>query len=303
MLEWSCLFCNSFINYRLTGKPPFSGIHSNELLINNKKGIIEYDKEQWKSISNEAIDLITKMLENDPTIRIDASEALEHKWFSMKYKSTQTIYSATQNMEKYQDISRFNVSKIKPEFSIREAFCSKKTPKANPRKSPKRRLLDLKNNFLLKLKNDKTRNFFNNIETQPIFRDEDANFCDDDISENCSTNLLHFPMLDKTNKRSISNLSNTQEWNYITSSHVKHNTLPSKKHFQFLYPKPTIQTDLATDEDILQTLPTRTLPHTIKSVVNNEERKLIKYKVDERLDDKDYISINVDKTILAYNKK
>ena len=37
----------------------------------------------WKKISPEAKDLITKLLDLNPTIRLSAKEALEHKWFKI----------------------------------------------------------------------------------------------------------------------------------------------------------------------------------------------------------------------------
>ena len=36
---------------------------------------------RWKGISDSAKDLVTKLLENDPTERITLDEALKHPWF------------------------------------------------------------------------------------------------------------------------------------------------------------------------------------------------------------------------------
>lgn len=44
---------------------------------------MEFDPEDWTVISDEAKDLITKMLEKDPQNRIAANDALKHKWFTI----------------------------------------------------------------------------------------------------------------------------------------------------------------------------------------------------------------------------
>jgi serine/threonine protein kinase len=39
--------------------------------------------EEWKNISVEVKDLISRMLVYDPEKRISAKDALKHKWFSL----------------------------------------------------------------------------------------------------------------------------------------------------------------------------------------------------------------------------
>ena len=41
----------------------------------------KFDKAQWDRISEEAKDLVTKMLSSDEDCRIDASQLLDHDWF------------------------------------------------------------------------------------------------------------------------------------------------------------------------------------------------------------------------------
>jgi serine/threonine protein kinase len=45
----------------------------------------EYDLkgEPWNSISHEAIDLISRLLDPNPETRIELGEALNHKWFEV----------------------------------------------------------------------------------------------------------------------------------------------------------------------------------------------------------------------------
>jgi serine/threonine protein kinase len=47
---------------------------------------LEFDPEDWTVISDEAKDLITKMLVKDPSQRISVVACLEHPWFE-KVKS------------------------------------------------------------------------------------------------------------------------------------------------------------------------------------------------------------------------
>jgi calcium-dependent protein kinase len=65
----------------LCGYPPFSGKSSKDVLAKIKRGKVEFDFNDWKHISNEALDLIVKMLTVDIADRISIDDALEHKWF------------------------------------------------------------------------------------------------------------------------------------------------------------------------------------------------------------------------------
>lgn len=42
------------------------------------------DDEEWETISDQAIDLVHKLLEYDPSKRISASQALQHDWILEK---------------------------------------------------------------------------------------------------------------------------------------------------------------------------------------------------------------------------
>jgi calcium-dependent protein kinase len=47
----------------------------------NKRGEVQYPPKYWDKISAEAKDLVGKMLNKDPRLRINAKEALQHPWF------------------------------------------------------------------------------------------------------------------------------------------------------------------------------------------------------------------------------
>jgi serine/threonine protein kinase len=72
-------------------------------------------------VSPEAKDLVMKMVAKDPKNRVTASQALEHSWFKMDHNETCILSNAQENMKKYHNKlneNRFNVGKIKPEFSM-----------------------------------------------------------------------------------------------------------------------------------------------------------------------------------------
>lgn len=65
----------------LSGVPPFNGHSDHEITKAVKKGMYEYNEKRWGRISKHSKDLIDKMLVKDPSKRITAQDALDHKWF------------------------------------------------------------------------------------------------------------------------------------------------------------------------------------------------------------------------------
>jgi calcium-dependent protein kinase len=76
----------------LSGTPPFDGFDDQSILQKVKIGKYSLEGESWELISNEAKDLIKKMLTYSPEKRINAEDALKHKWFKkfLKFKNTNT---------------------------------------------------------------------------------------------------------------------------------------------------------------------------------------------------------------------
>ena len=64
----------------LTGEPPFNGSNDEEILQNVKNGYVDFSTSIFQEISDEAKDLLSKLLEKVPSKRISAIEALEHPW-------------------------------------------------------------------------------------------------------------------------------------------------------------------------------------------------------------------------------
>ena len=65
----------------LTGSPPFNGDNQNEILKSILIGKYDTTLDTYKTLSNNAKDLITKLLRFNPSERITAKEALMHPWF------------------------------------------------------------------------------------------------------------------------------------------------------------------------------------------------------------------------------
>lgn len=65
----------------LTGKSAFPGKTYNEVLAQNRKGTVPLIPDLFKNVSDEATDLLEKMLKLTPETRISAEEALKHSFF------------------------------------------------------------------------------------------------------------------------------------------------------------------------------------------------------------------------------
>ena len=66
----------------LSGRTAFRGYNLNEILLKNRKGVVDYPAKYWDKISTKAKDLVAKLLSINPKERISASEALNHPWFN-----------------------------------------------------------------------------------------------------------------------------------------------------------------------------------------------------------------------------
>jgi len=112
----------------LTGVSPFYDKNHDNVLLKNKRGVIDFTEPHWAFISSEAKSLVRKIVAKDPQERCTAAEALNDPWFYLELTDTLTLSSAQENIRKYHNQNRFNVTKIKPEFTM-IAY----TPLLNPR--------------------------------------------------------------------------------------------------------------------------------------------------------------------------
>jgi calcium-dependent protein kinase len=66
----------------LCGSPPFSGNDTVAVLDSVKRARPQFDKQEWKSISAEAKQMIKALLTRDPSSRPPAGESLQQPWLS-----------------------------------------------------------------------------------------------------------------------------------------------------------------------------------------------------------------------------
>lgn len=76
---WSC---GVILYILLCGCPPFSAKSDDEIFEKIKIGKYKYTSKVWNEISDDAKDLIDKLLIKDYKVRLSAQQALNHKWFN-----------------------------------------------------------------------------------------------------------------------------------------------------------------------------------------------------------------------------
>ncbi len=90
---WSC---GVILFVLLCGYPPFDGDSNKDIFRAILKNKLEFDEEEWGNISDEAKDLISKLLVKDPKKRIKIDQALNHSWFEKweNYSDEETQFRA-----------------------------------------------------------------------------------------------------------------------------------------------------------------------------------------------------------------
>ena len=91
----------------LIGAPPFNGSDETDISRSIIKGKYDTLNPAYKSLSENAKDLISKLLRINPKERINAKEALKHPWFitddikNIDYLENEVIKTLLNNLEKY----------------------------------------------------------------------------------------------------------------------------------------------------------------------------------------------------------
>mmetsp|Transcript_21558 Transcript_21558/g.53149 ORF Transcript_21558/g.53149 Transcript_21558/m.53149 type:complete len:170 (-) Transcript_21558:452-961(-) len=75
---WSC---GVVLYVLLSGRFPFFGDDTSQYRDMVRKGV-KFPKQYWSTVSVEAKDLITRLLDANPNRRPTAEQALSHKWFA-----------------------------------------------------------------------------------------------------------------------------------------------------------------------------------------------------------------------------
>eukprot|EP00210_Caulerpa_lentillifera_P006194 g5918.t1 len=82
----------------LSGFPPFYDRNEQVLFRKILNGVFTFDDPVWEDISDQAKDLIEKLLVKDVNVRYTAAQALEHCWFNEDAEYTQPLQETRSNL-------------------------------------------------------------------------------------------------------------------------------------------------------------------------------------------------------------
>ena len=110
---WSC---GVILYILLCGYTPFFGEKDEEIYEQVLKGEYDFPKEEWDNVSQEAKNLIKKMIEKDPAKRISALEALQDDWFKINKEKKRgdkvLAKNVLNNMKKFKKNKKFEKATI-----------------------------------------------------------------------------------------------------------------------------------------------------------------------------------------------
>ncbi|DAZ96083.1 TPA: hypothetical protein N0F65_005861 [Lagenidium giganteum] len=122
----------------LCGYPPFHDDNHNALFKKIKKGKFQYDSPYWDHVSDEAKDLINKMLVVNPAERATAAQLLEHRWVTGAEVATVQLTSALEELKRFNARRKFRaaVSTVKATIALTKTFSNSSQRKTQSPKSP-----------------------------------------------------------------------------------------------------------------------------------------------------------------------
>ena len=84
----------------LGGYPPFYDENEPRLFQKIANGIYDFDDDVWEVVSEDAKDLIRGLLTVNPAKRLDATQALQHKWVKTENAVNNSLLATQKNMAK-----------------------------------------------------------------------------------------------------------------------------------------------------------------------------------------------------------
>jgi calcium-dependent protein kinase len=108
---WSC---GVIMYILLCGYAPFNGKTVEEIYRKVSAGRYNFPKREWCHVSNQAKDLITKMMKMNERGRITAEKALKHPWF--------TLYAKNQGSAESTKLAIANLKQFRAEKKLQHAF-------------------------------------------------------------------------------------------------------------------------------------------------------------------------------------
>jgi calcium-dependent protein kinase len=105
---WSC---GVILYILLSGKAPFAGKSDSIILEKIKIGKYNMQIKQFENVSAEVKDLITCLLQKNPSKRLTAAKALDHAWFKkLNIRSEVTENDVNKIMQNLENIKKYNPS-------------------------------------------------------------------------------------------------------------------------------------------------------------------------------------------------
>ncbi|CAG9328171.1 unnamed protein product [Blepharisma stoltei] len=98
------LFSTGILMYViLSGRAPFPGKDTKEILYRNKECRIYFQDKYWNEISQKAIDMVQRLTDPNPEFRISINDAKEHPWISFLTKKTHRKIYIPKQLEESKD--------------------------------------------------------------------------------------------------------------------------------------------------------------------------------------------------------
>ena len=97
----------------LSGTPPFYHEDNFELFEIIKQGHYNFDAPAWQQISNEAKDLINRLLVVEPDNRISPEEIRNHPWITGDYKKVCSNLNVLNKMREWNTKRKINLDQWK----------------------------------------------------------------------------------------------------------------------------------------------------------------------------------------------